>query len=137
MTGVQTCALPISSVNCFEDIYIDYNPVRRTIPSLEFVEAGSPRWEKILGQEKRSRQFTVDVSGGWSWKLDEKYRTIKKNTFIVFNVGLTNILDNKDIVTTGFEQLRFDKSGNPDVFPTKYSYAYGRTYFASITLRFN
>lgn len=124
--------------NYFDNIYTDFNPVRRTLTSLEFVDAGTPAWNKILGQEKHDGQFTMDISGGWSWKFDNKIKSLKKNAFLVLNVGLTNILDNKDIITTGFEQLRFDNRANdPDVYPSKYAYAYGRTYFASLTLRFN
>ena len=119
-------------------MYVDYNPVRRTLPALEYVDAGTQKWESILSQEKREGQFTLDISGGYSWKLNEKYATLKKNTFIVFNVGITNILNNKDITSFGFEQLRFDFA-NQDVstFPNKYGYAYGTTYFGSITFRFN
>ena len=125
------------NVNYFDHIYVDYNPVRRTLPSLEYIDEGTSAWEKVLGQEKRDGEFTLDASAGWSWKFDNKFKSLKKNAFLLFNVGLSNILDNKDLIVTGFEQLRFDKGGNPDVYPSKYAYAYGRTYFASITFRFN
>lgn len=126
------------SFNYFDHIYVDANPIRRTLPALEYVDEGTNKWQNILGQEKLDGQFTMDISGGWSWKLDEKYRIIKKNTFILFNVGISNLLNNKDLVSSGFEQLRFDfVKHNINAFPSKYSYAYGRSYFASITFRFN
>jgi len=57
--------------------------------------------------------------------------------FLVFNVGVNNILDNQSIVTGGYEQLRFDfDTKDPNQFPAKLYYAYGLNYFASVTLRF-
>ncbi len=124
--------------NYFDDIYVDFNPVRRTRLSLEYVDAGTQQWEDILSQEKRDGQFTMDISGGWSWRMNNKFKSLKSNSFLVLNLGVTNILNNEDLTVTGFEQLRFD-SRNQDVhvYPAKYSYAFGATYFASITLRFN
>jgi hypothetical protein len=125
-------------LNYFDGIYVDYNPVRRTQPSLDGIDAGTAAWNKILGQEKIDGQFTMDVSGGWSWKVNNKFKSLKRNTFVVFNLGISNILNNEDIVVTGYEQLRFDsRNGDANVYPPKYAYAFGATYFASITLRFN
>jgi hypothetical protein len=126
------------NLNYFDDVYVDYNPVRRTQPSLENVDAGTEKWNDIMGQEKRDGEFTMDVSGGWSWKLNNKYKSLKQNTFLIFNLGITNILDNQDLLVTGYEQLRFDSKNNDiHVYPAKYAYAFGASYFASITLRFN
>ena len=126
------------NLNYFDDIYADINPARRTLSALEFVNEGTPTWESILGQEKRDGQFTMDVSGGWSWKINNKFKALKQNSFVLFNIGITNILNNKELTNTAFEQLRFDnKTHNISTFPNKYSYAFGATYFASITLRFN
>ncbi len=124
--------------NYFDNIYVDVNPVRRTLSALEYVDAGTAKWEEILGQEKREGQFTMDVSGGWSWKFDNKFKSLKKNAFLVLNLGITNILNNKDITATGYEQLRFDfTTHDTNTFPAKYAYAFGATYFASVTFRFN
>jgi hypothetical protein len=78
------------------------------------------------------------VSGGWSWKLNEKFKSLKGNSFLLLNLGISNILNNKELTNTAFEQLRYDFVTNDvNTFPAKYSYAFGATYFASITLRFN
>ncbi len=124
--------------NYFDDIYVEFNPVRRTASGLEYVDSGTARWESIMGQEKRPGQFTMDVSAGWSWKMNNKFKSLKGNSFLVLNCGVTNILNNKDITTTAYEQLRFDSfTHDPNVYPTKYAYGFGATYFASITFRFN
>jgi hypothetical protein len=126
------------NLNYFDGVYVDFNPVRRTLPALENVNEGTDKWNQILGQEKRDGEFTLDVSGGWSWKLNSKFKSLKQNTFLVFNLGITNILDNQDLLVTGYEQLRFDSRNNDiNVYPSKYAYSFGATYFASITLRFN
>ena len=80
----------------------------------------------------------MDISGGWSWKFDDKFKSLKKNAFLVFNLGITNLLNNKDITVTGYEQLRYDfVTNNTNTFPPKYAYGFGTTFFASVTLRFN
>ena len=60
-----------------------------------------------------------------------------KPTYLVFNLGVNNILDNRDMITGGFEQLRFDFE-NRDInkFPPRVYYGYGINFFASATLRF-
>ncbi len=126
------------NLNYFDDIYADINPARRTLSALEFVDEGTPTWEAILGQEKRDAQFTMDVSGGWSWKINNKFKSLKQNSFVLFNIGITNILNNKELTNTAYEQLRFDNiTRNISTYPNKYGYAFGTTYFASVTLRFN
>ena len=101
------------------------------------VEEGSALWNDILNQTQLDAQYTVDVFAGYSWLMSKKYKSLKKNTYLVFNLGINNILNNENIVSGGFEQLRFDV-GEKDTnrFPDKRFYAYGLNYFASIGLRF-
>lgn len=121
------------NANYFDNSFLSFNPARRTLPAVDQVDDPAQR-EAILSQEKLDGQFTLDVSGGKSWKL----KNTKKNTFIILNVGINNILNNTDFVTGGFEQLRFDfVDHNPDKFASKYYYAFGTNFFASVTLRFN
>jgi hypothetical protein len=60
----------------------------------------------------------------------------------VFNLGVNNMLNNQDIVTGGFEQLRYDAQTaatdpiQTGKFPPKLYYAYGINFFGSVTLRF-
>ncbi|MBK7850000.1 MAG: TonB-dependent receptor [Bacteroidetes bacterium] len=124
--------------NYFDDIYIDANPRRRSISSLDLVDAGSTTWKAILQQEKADPQFTMDASFGWSWRMNNKIKSLKRPAYIVLNLGLTNILNNQDLINGGYEYSRFDTQ-NKDVnkFPNKYTYSYGTTFFANLTLRFN
>lgn len=124
--------------NYFDAIYINTNPARRTQAAVDLIPYSSAEWNRILSQEKVDGQFTVDVFGSWSWRLNNKFKALKRNTFVVFNLGINNLLNNQDFITNGYEQLRFDFSDrNPDKFDTKYFYAYGINYFFNITLRMN
>jgi len=126
------------NVNYFDDIYIAANPARRTGEAIDLVPSGSDQYHAIVDQEKVDGQFTVDLSGGKSWKLNNRFKSLKKNTFLLLNVGITNLLNNRDFINGGFEQLRFDYfNKDQDKFAPKYFYSYGTTFFVSLTLRLN
>ncbi len=123
--------------NYFDQMYLDFNPVRRTAAATSGVEEGSPLWHDIIDQTKLKSQYTLDAFAGYSWMMNRKFKSLKKRTFLVFNVGVNNILDNREIVSGGFEQLRFDfAEKNTNKFPDKRFYAYGVNFFASVGLRF-
>jgi hypothetical protein len=126
------------NANYFDDIFIDFSPIRRTVEALDLLDAGSEQYEKILKQEKADSKVTLDAFFSWSYKLNRSIRALKRNSFFVVNAGITNLLDEKNFKTGGFEQLRFDfAQQNPDKYPPKYFYAPGRTYFLSMIFRFN
>lgn len=123
--------------NYFRNMWLAFSPARRTEQAVSGVQYGSELWNRILGQEELDPQYTLDAFAGYSWMMNNRFKGLKKRTFLTFNVGVNNILNNTDIVTGGFEQLRFDYAGkNVDKFPAKKFLAYGLNYFASIGLRF-
>jgi len=128
--------------NYFDQSYLSFNPLRRTWSALQYSAPGSAAYNKIFDQTKFDANYTVDFFGGYSWKLPKYWNINKKSTYLVFNVGVNNLLNNTGIITGGFEQLRYDAqaaSTDPvkvDKFPAKYYYAYGLNYFASVTIRF-
>jgi hypothetical protein len=124
--------------NYFDNIYIPFNPARRTAAAVDQVDGGSDLRNEILSQEKASGEYTLNISGGWSWKLNNKFKNLKRNTFLVLNFGVNNFLDNQNLVSGGYEQLRFDYL-NQSVrkFDTKYYYAPGINFFVNLTLRLN
>ena len=128
--------------NYFDQAWLSFNPLRRTWDALKFVAPKSEAYNAIFDQTKFDAQYTVDFFGGYSWKLPKHFEINRKATYLVFNLGVNNILNNKDIVTGGFEQLRYDaqtSSSDPvsvGKFPPKLYYAYGLNFFASATLRF-
>ena len=125
------------NVNYFDQMWMQFSPVRRTSSAVDGVVENSPKWHEILDQTKLDHQYTVDAFAGYSWLLNKSFKSLRKRTFLAINLGVTNILNNKNIVTSGFEQLRFDFTGkNVDKFPPKKFFAYGTTFNASIALRF-
>ena len=116
------------NVNYFDNVWIDFNPNRRTEEAIYDVQQGSDAWTDILAQEKAAPAWTVDFFGGKSFKI--------KDMYLYLNVGVSNILDNTDFITGGYEQLRFDfETQDPSSFPARYFYYYGRTYFVNLSWR--
>lgn len=123
--------------NYFDKMYLNYNPIRRTASAVNGIEQGSDKWHQIIDQTKLEDQYTLDAFAGYSWMMNRKFTQLKKRTYLVFNVGVNNILNNKNIVSGGYEQLRFDfAEKNADKFPAKRFYAYGINFFASVGIRF-
>jgi hypothetical protein len=128
--------------NYFDQAWLSFNPLRRTWDALKFVEPKSDGYNAIFDQTKFEEQYTLDFFGGYSWKLPRHFEIQRKPTYLVFNLGVNNLLNNKDMVTGGFEQLRFDAQTSTSdpvsvgKFPPKLYYAYGLNFFASATLRF-
>ena len=117
-----------ASANHFRHIYLDPNPDRRTQEALENLVTSDPQWEGNLKQERLDDQLTVDLFAGKSWMIKRRYR-------IAANLSVSNVLDNREFRVGGFEQLRYDRV-DPNRFPPKYSYLFGRNYFAMITFSF-
>ena len=122
------------------EMYLDFNPIRRTRAAVDGLDMDKTedvtKYHEILDQTQFDPVFTMDLFAGWSWKVPRKYG-IGSNTFIVFNLGVNNLLNKQDIVSGGFEQLRFDfENRNINKFPPKLYYSYGTNYFFSVTFRF-
>lgn len=105
------------------------NPVVRT-------DAGRTQLDyKYILPENMKGGYTVDVFAGYSYR-------ITWDTYLRFNLSVNNILNNKNIVAGGFEQLRVRTDKVNDVetmvkpFPSKYSYMYGTTFFFNVSLQF-
>ncbi len=125
------------SFNYFDDMWSGINPLRRTAAAVDGLETGSDIWHNVIDQQKLASQYTLDVFAGFSWQMSRKFKELKKRTTMYVNVGVNNILDNKDIVTGANEQLRFDfAEKNINKFPSRNFYAYGLNFFANVAFRF-
>lgn len=89
----------------------------------------------VPGQEKLDGGFMLDASIG-------KYIRLRNGKSISLNLSLTNILNNTDLRTGGFEQNRDDnyKDGDARVYKfsknSKYFYAFPFNAFLNIGYRF-
>ncbi|MBK8845244.1 MAG: TonB-dependent receptor [Bacteroidetes bacterium] len=127
------------NANYFAQIYADVYQYRRTTSATDLVEPGSQLWNDILKQTQYDGQYTIDFFGGWSYRLNNNIKSLKRPMYIVINVGVNNLLNNTDLVTGAFEPLRFDKSLTTfaeNAQPRLY-YGFGRTYFINLVFRMN
>ncbi|HTN16534.1 MAG TPA: hypothetical protein VL092_02560, partial [Chitinophagaceae bacterium] len=125
------------NANYIDRNYVAVNPARRSVEAAEFIVQDDPAFLKIFGQEKLPAAFTLDVSVGKSLRLNKIDKRIRRSTTLYLNLGLNNVLNKQDIKVMGYEQLRYDFSNNnPGKFPSKYSYAFGRTFFANLSIKF-
>lgn len=132
--------------NYYRNNWIDINPDRHTIEALSYVadpqyqqEAVLPSsdlGQQILGQVKSNDAFTMDFFGGKSFRLKYTLGGKQKYYFIYLNAGVSNLLNNRNIMTWGFDQLRFDyETKNVSKFPTRLSYNFGANYFINLSIR--
>lgn len=117
-----------SNLNYFGKVYIDATPDRRTAEALEGLVVTDPDWKEILYQQKMDDGFTLDVFGGKSWRVANKY-------YLRANLSISNVLNNQNLTVLAFEQLRTDYR-DIDRFPPKMAYMYGTNFFLNVSFNF-
>lgn len=122
------------NANYFRKIYLDFYPLRRTELAVYGIdkENQSQLWDDIIQQQEMDPQFTLDFFGGKSWK--------RRDYYLAINLSVGNILDNREFVTGGFEQFRFDFGDapgqqNPSRFQPRLFYGYGRNFSINVSVR--
>ena len=92
--------------------------------------------EALRSQEKFSPAYTLSASIGKNWYIQRRYT-------LGFSLEVKNILNDQNIKTGGYEQMRVqwigEKSSNPtsyQKFPSKYFYMFGTTYYLNVYFRF-
>lgn len=131
------------AANYFDNMWVDPAEPRRTKEAFLDKDPEDPAtqdfYSNLIRQEKYDPQFTLDFFGGWSKRLPRQYNIHNRPSYLVFNLGVNNLLNNTNIRSGGFEQARYDATTtlNPNKFPNKYYYAYGLNYYASVAFRFN
>ena len=124
------------SCNYFDELWADMSPIRREYRTSTGAPYHSQQWQDIINQEQLPSNFMMDLNAGYSWKLPKSFG-FKKTTYVAFNLGINNLLNNQNIISNGHEQLRFDsKYFQPGAFPNKYVYAMGINYHIGATIRF-
>lgn len=127
--------------NFFSDTYLDVSPLNRTrnfysdTDGLPFNDYDEVIARNILKQEQFDSYMVVNLVGGKSWRIGNKY--------VGFFASINNLLD-KQYKSGGFEQsrnanyreLRDDSNNKKRVFGPKYWYGRGTTFFVNMYLRF-
>lgn len=121
--------------NYFDRNYVDLSPVRRTAGVVDFIASSQEEREEkvktIIDQEKYKAGGTLDLSVGKSMRIIDRKYTLN------VNLSVSNVLDNKELRTGGYEQGRFDyDTYNVSKYPSKYYYSQGRNFFLNVGLRF-
>jgi len=124
------------SANYFDELWADMSPVRREYRTSTGAPYHSAQWYSIINQEQLPSNYMLDLTAGYSWKLPKSFG-FKKATYVAFNLGVNNLLNNQNIISSGHEQLRFDsKYFQAGAFPNKYTYAMGINYHIGANFRF-
>lgn len=130
-----------ATANFFSNIYVDVAPLTRSsnfyedADGLPFTDYDPVLAKELLQQEKFDDYMVVNLIGGKSWKIGEKYISV---------FATVNNLFNQEYKSGGFEQgrnanfrqLRDDKALDTPVFGNRYWYGRGTTYFLNVNLRF-
>lgn len=127
------------SGNLLANNYIDPAAFRRTVNFFtlengDLVDVNQEDLKDILKQEKLSNEFMLNINMGKTFRIG-KYSAGISGT-------INNVLNNKNYVTGGFEQLRIGNYNNAKdsnyrtLFGPRMFYGMGTTYFANIYFRF-
>lgn len=115
--------------------YVNLSPVRHeAITDLWTkypTEAGLEAAQKELMKDERLRNaFTLNASVG-------KLIYLTRRTSLNINLNVDNILNDKDIMTYGYQQGRFDYTNLSGVkYPNKYYFAQGIKVFLNVGIKF-
>src|SRR5690606_14126320 len=130
-----------ATANFFESTYVDISPLSRSsafytdADGLPYNDYDPILAKDLLKQEKFDNYMIVNLVGGKSWKISNK--------FVGFFASVGNLLD-KEHKTGGYEQgrradfraLRDDVNLTKRVFGPKYWYGRGTNYFVNVYFRF-
>ena len=120
----------------FTNSYLDMNPLYRT----KFACSGgdgieTPTEIEFMAAQQRLNEklvFLLNASIGKSWYIQRKYS-------IGFSLNGSNLVNNKNVRTGGYEQTRLIKSAGKDRyyrFDPKYFYMQGASYMLNVYFRF-
>lgn len=130
-----------ATTNFFSNIYVDVAPLTRSAnfyedqDGLPFADYDPELARDLLQQERFDDYMIVNLMGGKSWKIGDK--------FISLFATVNNLL-NQRFKSGGFEQgrnanfrqLRDDKALDNPVFGNRYWFGRGTTYFINVNLSF-
>lgn len=113
-----------------DDRYLQFSALTRTVDALAGMERDTEEFTKLTEQEKLPSSFMLNAFIGKSFRFDYKY-------YLNISLNVSNILNDTQIITGGYEQGRIDASfENLDRFPPKYYYFNGLQYYLNISFRF-
>ena len=135
--------------NYYDNLYLSMNPLYRTATAVKYYAnvltsntatndqkaVAIASIKKIRAQEKFDGVYTLSANVGKNWYIHRVY-------MLGFSLEVKNILNDQDIRTGGYEQMRMSKvrgTGGEQIygrFPSKYFYLFGTTYYLNVYFRF-
>ena len=115
--------------------YVNQSPIRHesiedlwtAYPSEEALQAAI---NELSNEDKLNNAFILNASIG-------KIVYINRKLSLNFNLNVENILNNRDIMTYGYQQGRFDYTNfNNMKYPNRYYFAQGTKVFFNVGIRF-
>ncbi len=120
-------------LNYYDNNYLSMNPLYRTDNALTANMLKDPALvEAMRAQERFDSAYTLSASLGKSWYIQRKYN-------LGLNISVNNLLNNQDIKSGGYEQMRLSEDSDLGIyerFDSKYFYLLGRTYYLNVYFRF-
>ncbi|MBK8923076.1 MAG: TonB-dependent receptor [Saprospirales bacterium] len=119
------------TLNWADNFWYQFDQSRRTAGFVEPFDRGTDLWRLIIDQQRAPAAFTLDFFGGKSWRIRSDY-------FVYLNVGVNNLLNNLNIITSGRDAYRNAyRNDITDVrlYSSQVIYAPGTNYFVSLALR--
>lgn len=120
-------------LNYYNNMYLSMSPLYRT----DAVLTPGMTAEDIISirkQEKFDKAHVLNASVGKNWYIRRAYT-------LGFSLEVKNLLNDQDIKTGGYEQIRLLKNKEEayqkyQPFDSKYFYMFGTTYYMNVYLRF-
>ena len=134
--------------NYYDKLYLSMNPMYRTAKAIEYytniLSSSTSTTEQqvaaiqgikaVRAQECFGDYYTLSASVGKNWYIGQY--------MLGFSLEVKNILNNQDIRTGGYEQMRMNRvrASNGETrysrFDSKYFYMLGTNYYLNVYLRF-
>ena len=128
--------------NYYDAMYLSMNPLYRTDMALtgRVFDSNTPEEnlaavKEMTAQERFDHAFVLNASIGKNWYISNRRYNLG------FSLEVKNILNNQNIKTGGYEQMRLskDESGTTvkyNRFDSRYFYMLGTTYYMNLYFRF-
>lgn len=122
-------------LNYYNNMYLSMSPLYRTDAVLTKPMLENPAMlEDIRGQEKFDAAYVLNASIGKNWYINRSYT-------LGFSLSVDNLLNNQNIKTGGYEQIRLLKNKEASTltyqpFESKYFYMFGTNYYLNLYFRF-
>lgn len=120
-------------MNYYNNMYLSMSPLYRTDAVLSR-NMSAEDIRELRHQEKFNSACVFNASVGKNWYINRAYT-------LGFSLEVKNLLNNQDIKTGGYEQIRLLKNKDENYqtyqpFDSKYFYMFGTTYYMNIYFRF-